>query len=116
MESMDERTAMGLGVLFIVLGAIFFLITIFMIICQWIIFDKAKQPGWAVLIPIYSLVVLLKIVGRPVSWLAWFLQPILFVILMAVAPSAITVLLYALSIITVVVFGIIVTNGLSKSF
>ncbi len=116
MESIDERAAAGLGMLIIVFAVIGLLVGVFMIICQWLIFAKAKQPGWAVLIPIYSLVVLLKIVGRPVSWIAWFLQPILFVILMVVAPGIITGILYFLSIITVLVFAIIVTNGLSKGF
>ncbi len=35
----------------------------------WKIYVKAGQPGWAFLVPIYGIVVLLKIVGRPVWWL-----------------------------------------------
>ena len=39
------------------------------------IFDKAGQPGWAALIPIYNVIVLLQIVGRPVWWFILMLIP-----------------------------------------
>lgn len=35
----------------------------------WKIFTKANQPGWAAIIPIYNVYIMIKIVGRP--W--WFL-------------------------------------------
>lgn len=41
----------------------------------WKIFEKAGQPGWAAIIPIYNAIVLLKIVGKPVWWLFLFLIP-----------------------------------------
>jgi hypothetical protein len=31
----------------------------------WKTFEKANQPGWAVLVPIYNVVVLLRIAGKP---------------------------------------------------
>src|ERR1700756_4150086 len=96
--------------------AFILILAVLMIICQWIIYAKAGQPGWACIIPFYNIIVLLKIVGRPASWILWYLQIIFFAILMAAAPSAITLLLYILSVITLLVFSIIVTNGLSKSF
>ena len=37
-------------------------IAIFELIVMWKIFAKAGQPGWAALIPIYDVIVLLKIV------------------------------------------------------
>ncbi len=49
--------------------AAFFGIFIFFIYVGWSIYSKADQPGWAVLIPIYQHVVLLRIVGRPMWWL-----------------------------------------------
>ena len=36
----------------------------------WRIFTKAGQPGWAAIVPIYNIYVLLQIVGRPGWWLA----------------------------------------------
>ncbi|MCX6920441.1 MAG: DUF5684 domain-containing protein [Verrucomicrobia bacterium] len=34
----------------------------------WKVFTKAGQPGWAVLIPIYNFIVLLRIAGLPWYW------------------------------------------------
>ena len=39
----------------------------------WKIFTKAGQPGWAAIIPIYNIYILIKIVGRPTWWLALLL-------------------------------------------
>jgi hypothetical protein len=36
---------------------------------MWKIFEKAGKPGWASLIPIYNLIVLLEIIGKPMWWL-----------------------------------------------
>ncbi len=91
MEPRDALMA-NMGVL-IAIVAIASLFGIFLIICQWMIYAKAGQPGWACLIPIYNLIVLLKIVGRPVWW--FFLM--------------------CISIVNIVII-IMVLNGLSKSF
>jgi hypothetical protein len=53
-------------------GIVFVLI----IIAQWRVFEKAGQPGWAAIIPIYSTLVLLRIVGKPWWWLLLMLIPI----------------------------------------
>jgi hypothetical protein len=42
----------------------------------WKLFTKAGQPGWAAIVPIYNLCVILHIVGRPTRWLVGFLIPI----------------------------------------
>ncbi len=39
---------------------IMFLVQVLMIISYWMIFEKAKQPGWAILIPIYNIIVMLR--------------------------------------------------------
>jgi hypothetical protein len=40
-----------------------------MIASMWKVFVKAGQPGWAAIVPIYNMIVLLQIVGRPVWWI-----------------------------------------------
>jgi hypothetical protein len=50
-------------------------ITIFLIAAQWKIYTKAGQPGWACIIPIYNVYVMLKIVGKPWWWLLLMLIP-----------------------------------------
>lgn len=47
----------------------------FMIITMWKIFEKAGKPGWAAIIPIYNMIVLLEIVGKPVWWIFLFIIP-----------------------------------------
>lgn len=40
------------------------------------IFVKAGQNGWAALIPVYNLYILLKIVRQPWQWLVFMLVPL----------------------------------------
>jgi len=51
-------------------------VVLFYIYVGWRIFEKADQPGWAAVIPIYNLVVLLRIVGRPMWWIILLLIPV----------------------------------------
>ncbi|MCA9100891.1 MAG: signal peptidase I, partial [Planctomycetales bacterium] len=39
-------------------------------------FTKAGKPGWGALIPIYNVILLLQIAGRPIWWILLFLIPI----------------------------------------
>jgi hypothetical protein len=59
---------------------IYLAIIIFMIASLWKVFTKAGKPGWAVLIPIYSTIVMLEIVGKPWWWLFMFLIPIVNIV------------------------------------
>ncbi len=47
-----------------------------LIVSEWKIFTKANKPGWACLIPIYSTLVLLEIIGKPWWWIFLFFIPI----------------------------------------
>jgi hypothetical protein len=49
---------------------------ILMIASIWKVFAKAGKPGWAAIIPIYNLVVLLQIVRKPLWWIVMFLIPL----------------------------------------
>lgn len=53
----------------------FLVIYIAAVVAMWKMFTKAGKPGWASIIPIYNLYVLLQIVGRPGWWLLLFLIP-----------------------------------------
>jgi hypothetical protein len=46
----------------------------------WKVFTKAGQPGWAAIVPIFNLYILLKIAGRPWWWLILFVIPIVSII------------------------------------
>ena len=48
------------------------------------IFMKADKPGWAGFVPIYNMVVMLEIVGRPVWWLLLYFIPIVNVVILII--------------------------------
>ena len=49
--------------------------TLLCIVAMWVVFQKANQLGWAILIPFYSTLVYLRIVGRPWWWILLLLIP-----------------------------------------
>jgi len=56
-----------------------------MIGSMWKVYVKAGQPGWASLVPIYNLVVMLRITGKPAWWLALMFIPFVnFIVLIMV--------------------------------
>ena len=57
--------------------AVWCVIFLIVVISWWKIFEKAGQPGWKAIIPIYNFYILLKIVGKPGWWLILILIPIL---------------------------------------
>ena len=60
-------------------------IIVLLVVSMWKIFTKAGQPGWAAIIPIYNLFILLKIVGKPWWWLLGMLIPFVnFIVLIIV--------------------------------
>lgn len=70
-EGAEEGVFAALGIMLVVYLAI----AVFMIITMWKIFAKANKPGWAAIIPIYNIIVLLEVVGRPVWWILLMLIP-----------------------------------------
>lgn len=88
--SQNSAAAAGIGAA----GVILYLIVLVLIWGGlWKIFVKAGKPGWAAIVPIYNLIILIEIVGKPTIWVLWLLIP--------------CVNIY---------FGIWLTNLLSKSF
>lgn len=70
-----------------------FSIMVLEIVALWFVLEKAGEPGWAAIIPIYNYLMVIKIAGKP--W--WFF------------------LLMFIPIANIVIY-IIILNGLSKSF
>ena len=63
-----------------IIGVIYVALLVLMIVSMWKIFTKAQKPGWAILIPIYNILVLLEIVGKPWWWLLLMLIPVVNII------------------------------------
>ena len=57
----------GLGMLFI---------TLIGLAGNWRLFVKCNQPGWAVIVPGYNVVVAMRIIGRPAAHALYFLIPV----------------------------------------
>lgn len=51
------------------------LVAVLCIAGMWKIFEKANQPGWAAIVPIYNYYILTKIIGKPWYWLLLMLIP-----------------------------------------
>ena len=60
---------------------------VLMIIAGWKVFVKAGKPGWAIIIPIYNIIVMIQVAGKPGWWVILYFIPIvniIFVIIVAV--------------------------------
>lgn len=77
MESDGGAVAGGLiaGLFGLVFAVVALALVVVMIASMWKIFDKAGKPGWAAIIPIYNLIVLLEIVEKPIWWIVLFFLP-----------------------------------------
>jgi hypothetical protein len=91
MQPMDT-TAMqhsGGGAGGIVISIIYLAIVALMIASMWKIFVKAGKPGWAAIVPIYNIIVLLQIVGKPIWWIILYCIPVINLIIMIIVFVAI---------------------------
>ena len=73
-QGVDE----GVSVVSIVIALI---LAVVLIVAWWKIFTKAGKPGWAALIPIYNVIVMLQVIGRPIWWIILFLIPVVNIII-----------------------------------
>lgn len=67
-----------------VIIVLYLAIIILMIVSMWTIFLKAGKPGWASIVPIYNVIVLLEIVGKPWWWLLLFLIPFVNIVFLII--------------------------------
>ncbi len=75
----DYERSSGGGFLGMLFGGVFFVIwlavLVLVIASLWKIFTKAGKPGWAAIVPIYNIIVLLEIIRKPIWWIVLFLIP-----------------------------------------
>jgi|SRR6185503_407179 len=83
MQRLAEMQGAGGGMgpadyaLFAVIGVVYILLLAGM----WKAFAKAGEPGWACIVPIYNLVVMVKISGKPIWWFVLLLVPCVGIII-----------------------------------
>ncbi len=76
--SVDMNNSLG-GALLASFGTIFLIssvIGLVMIISMWKVFKKAGKPGWASIIPIYNIYVMIQIAKLPAYYLLLYILPI----------------------------------------
>jgi hypothetical protein len=59
-----------------ILLIVWLLIMVFIVAGFWKTFTKAGKPGWGAIIPIYNVILLLEIAGRPIWWILLLLIPV----------------------------------------
>lgn len=74
-------------------GAVIMLIQIAVAILTiagiWKAFAKAGKPGWAAIIPIYNLIVMLEVAGKPIWWIILMLIPCVNIVIFIILAIAI---------------------------
>ena len=63
------------GAPLVILMIISLLLSILLIVSMWKIYKKAGKPGWAAIVPVYNIIVLLEIAELPLWYIALFLVP-----------------------------------------
>lgn len=67
------------------MGAVLYLfylaVCALVIVAGWKVFEKCGKPGWAYIIPIYNMIVLLEIVKKPIWWIVLLLIPVVNIII-----------------------------------
>lgn len=56
-------------------------IIVFLIAAMWKVFEKAGQPGWAAIIPIYNIYIMTKIGGKPGYWVLLCIIPFVNIVI-----------------------------------
>ena len=56
-------------------------IVVLVIAAFWTVFTKAGQPGWACIVPIYNIIVLLQIARKPLWWIILMLIPLVNIVI-----------------------------------
>lgn len=79
-SEMAVAAGAGIGILVVYLA-----IVVFLIASMWKVYTKAGKPGWAAIVPIYNIIVLLEIVGKPTWWIILMLIPLVnFIVLIII--------------------------------
>ena len=68
---------------------IYLAIVVLVIAGMWKVFVKAGKPGWACLIPIYNVIVLLEIAGKPLWWIILLFIPLVNLVVLILVSIAV---------------------------
>ena len=83
----DESSSLFSGIGFIIAASVTGVILILLNLSWWMIFSKAGEAGWKVLVPFFNLFVLTKVLNKPVWWIVIYLLPLVGYILISIQVS-----------------------------
>lgn len=91
-SSNDAAVGAAGAIVGLIIGVIYFAAILLSIAGLWKVFSKAGKPGWAAIVPIYNMIVMLEVIGRPVWWIVLLLIPcvnfvIIFILMIDLAKS-----------------------------
>ena len=72
-EAPSGAAAGAFGLVFML---VWLAIAVLVIAGLWKVFTKAGKPGWAAIVPIYNVIVILQIAGKPIWWIILLLIPL----------------------------------------
>ena len=64
-----------------VLIIIYIAVIVLVIAGFWRVFTKAGEAGWKSIIPIWNIIVLLRIIGRPIWWIILLIIPLVNIVI-----------------------------------
>ena len=76
-QQLSPGVGIGIGICYLV-------IILLIVISLWKIFVKAGKPGWAAIVPIYNLIVLIEICCKPLWWFILLLIPFVNIIVLII--------------------------------
>ena len=82
---LDPNSAGGMQMLLAFISAVMIpliIVAVITLVGKWKIYEKAGKPGWAALIPVYTWIVMLEIVGKPIWWIFLFFIPCVNIVFM----------------------------------
>ncbi|MDB5132045.1 MAG: hypothetical protein JWR02_1794, partial [Mucilaginibacter sp.] len=85
MNNYESNSPFAPEAILAVVGAMLIPIIVMIVITvigKWKIYEKAGKPGWAALIPVYTWIVMLEIVGKPIWWIFLFFIPCVNIVFM----------------------------------
>ena len=82
----QEGAPEGSGLIGVVILVVYLAIVVLVLAGFWKTFEKAGKPGWGAIVPIYNIVLMLQIAGKPIWWLILLFIPIVnFIIIILVS-------------------------------
>ena len=71
----------GGGIAQLIVAVIYLAVIILFLAGLWKTFEKAGQPGWGAIVPIYNVYLMCKIAGRPGWWVLLYIIPCVSIII-----------------------------------